>query len=66
MPIKRLIVVTQLLLCAPAHRSGVDQDSDTIQTTWQPAAVELAEKMSPDEVRKSTKVIVKNGTLSQN
>ena len=42
--------------------SGADaKDGDAIQGTWLPATAELAGKPFPDEVRKTIKLVVKDG-----
>jgi len=61
MLLKPFAVFTLMLSFSLAARSGDVKDGDTIQGTWLPSMAELGGKMFPDEVRKTIKLVVKDG-----
>ena len=61
MLLKPFVVLTLVLSFSPAARSGGAKDGDTLQGTWLPSAAEFGGKMFPDEVRKTIKLVVKDG-----
>src|SRR5438094_2694193 len=56
----RLLVAVVLLACASAGWAA-DEKKDSIDGTWLPAEAELAGKPFPEEVRKSMKLVIKDG-----
>lgn len=61
MLLKPIVSLTLVLTLSLAVWSADAKDSDAIQGTWLPATAELAGKMFPDEVRKSIKLVIKDG-----
>src|SRR5947209_17190682 len=57
--VKLLVAVAVVLACAAVGWAADDKDS--IDGTWLPAEAELAGQKFPDEVRKSMKLVVKDG-----
>jgi uncharacterized protein (TIGR03067 family) len=58
----RLFAVLALLLSfSLAARSEDAKDGDSIDGAWVPSTAELAGKMFPDDIRKTMKLVVKDG-----
>jgi uncharacterized protein (TIGR03067 family) len=66
MLLRPFLVLTLLLSFALAARSGDGKDRDAMQGTWLPETAELAGKMFPDEIRKSMKLVIKDGKYTVN
>jgi uncharacterized protein (TIGR03067 family) len=64
MLLKPFVVLTLVLSFTLAAWGEIARDSDTIQGTWLPSTAELGGKMFPDEVRKITKLVVKDDTYT--
>ena len=61
MPLKSLMVVlTMLLSFSTAAASGEVNDADTINGVWLPSQAEIAGQKWPEEIRKITKLVVKD------
>jgi uncharacterized protein (TIGR03067 family) len=58
---KTILIFTLLLVFSLAARSDDVKDKEGIDGTWLPTAAELGGKMFPDEVRKTIKLVVKDG-----
>jgi uncharacterized protein (TIGR03067 family) len=62
MQLKPFLVLTLLFsLVSAAKTDDTTKNGDTIEGTWLPSAAELGGKMFPDEVRKTIKLVVKDG-----
>jgi uncharacterized protein (TIGR03067 family) len=61
MRFKLIVVPTLALVFSLGARAGNAKDGDTIQGTWLPQAAELGGKMFPDQIRKITRLVVKDG-----
>jgi uncharacterized protein (TIGR03067 family) len=61
MLLKPFVVLTVVLSLAPAAAGGDARDGDAVQGTWLPSAAELGGKPFPDEVRKTIKLVIKDG-----
>jgi uncharacterized protein (TIGR03067 family) len=61
MLLRPLVVLALALSLAPAANSGDAKDGATLDGTWLPETAELGGKMFPDEVRKTIKLVVKDG-----
>ena len=61
MLLKPISVLALLFSFSLAARSGDAPKGDAIQGTWLPETAELGGKMFPDEVRKTIKLVVKDG-----
>jgi uncharacterized protein (TIGR03067 family) len=61
MLLKPFVTLTLLLSFSLAVWSADAKDSDAIQGTWLPMTAELGGKMFPDEVRKTIKLVIKDG-----
>jgi uncharacterized protein (TIGR03067 family) len=57
----KLVVLAFVFSFPPAATRGAPKDDDTLDGTWLPETAELAGKMFPDEIRKSLKLVVKDG-----
>ena len=58
---RHCVVLILVLMSGLAARSSEAKDGESIQGTWLPATAELGGKMFPDEVRKTIKLVVKDG-----
>lgn len=58
---KFYVALTLVLSFVLAARSGDVKDGDTIEGTWLPSMAELGGKMFPDEIRKTIRLVVKDG-----
>src|ERR1700736_364941 len=61
MLLKSFTVLTLMLSFSLAARSDDAKDGDAIQGTWLPSTAELGGKPFPDEVRKTIKLVLKDG-----
>jgi uncharacterized protein (TIGR03067 family) len=61
MLLKLFLAPVLVLSFSSAAWSADARDGDAIQGTWLPSAAELAGEKFPDEVRKSIKLVVKDG-----
>jgi len=57
----RSLAVFALMVCPLAVWAADPKDNDSIQGTWLPSAAELGGKMFPEDLRKSMKLVVKDG-----
>jgi uncharacterized protein (TIGR03067 family) len=57
----KLVVLALVFSFPPAATRGDPKDGDTLDGTWLPETAELGGKMFPDEIRKSIKLVVKDG-----
>jgi uncharacterized protein (TIGR03067 family) len=57
----KLVLLALVLSFSPAATRGDAKDGDTLDGTWLPETAELGGKMFPDEIRKSIKLVVKDG-----
>jgi uncharacterized protein (TIGR03067 family) len=59
--LKPFVMLTLVLSFASAATSGDAKDIDTLDGTWLPLTAELGGEVFPDEVRKTIKLVVKDG-----
>ncbi len=59
-----VVVFAVLFSFTLAVRADDTKDADAMQGAWLPATAELGGKMFPDEVRKSIKLVIKDGAYT--
>ena len=64
MLLKLFVALGLVLSFSLAAWCGDAKDGDAIQGTWLPSSAELAGKEFPDEVRKSMKLVIKDGNYT--